>query len=61
MTDHNLKGTGAGLDFRASLGSEAEVIAYGHDLAIWAGEHLSTVWKSEVMQLKEMTGWMTNV
>ena len=52
--------TGAGLDFRATLGSEAEVIAYGHGLAIWAGEHLANVWKSEVMQAKEMTGWMTN-
>ena len=36
--------TGAGLDFRASLGTEADVIAYGHDLAMWAGEHLSKVW-----------------
>jgi hypothetical protein len=53
--------SGAGLDFRASLGSEDEVLAYGHDLAVWAGEHLTKVWGTEVMQDKQMTGWMTNV
>lgn len=35
--------TGAGLDFRASLGTEADVHQYGHKLALNAGAHLAQV------------------
>lgn len=49
--------TGVGLDFRASLGTEAEVIGYGNGLALWAGEHLSAVWKTSIMQVGGVPVW----
>ena len=45
--------------FRASLhpGGEAALIRHGHDMALWAGEYLSTLWGTSVMQPPEMTAW----
>jgi len=52
----------AGLAFRRSItGSDADFMSYGHELALWAGEHLSRTWGTSVMESPDMTGWMTNV
>ena len=37
------------LAFRQSLGGEAAIMEYTHSLAKWAGEHLSGVWKTRVL------------
>lgn len=51
----------AGLAFRASVASEAEVMEYGHALALWSGEYLSALWGTDVLEPPSMTAWMTNV
>lgn len=51
----------AGLAFRESVASEAEVMEYGHALALWSGEYIRALWGTDVLEPPEMTAWMTNV
>ena len=51
----------AALAWRASIATEEEVMAYGHELALWSGQYLAALWDTEVLEPPEMTGWMTNI
>jgi selenocysteine lyase/cysteine desulfurase len=51
----------AALSWRTSIASEAEVMDYGHQLALWSGQYLAALWQTEVLEPPELTGWMTNI
>lgn len=49
------------LDFRASVGGDAAIMTYLHDLAWWAGNYLATKWGTSLILPEFMIGSMVDV
>lgn len=51
----------AALDYRQSLGGEQRIMNYNHELAMFAGQFLSNLWKTQILSPTSMQSSMTNV
>jgi len=52
---------GSAMDFRDLYGGDATINPYCYNLALWAQNYLSTLWKTEIMLPDNMTGFMANI
>ena len=51
----------AALDYRQSLGGEERIMNYNQQLAMFAGQYLSTLWNTQILSPESMQSSMTNV